>query len=334
MKLFSDEDLYLSKLSDKGDPLERLNKIIDWESFRPVLQRIFRLGQKDRRKGGRPRYDVVMMFKLLLLQRYNNLSDDAMEYQLLDRLSFRRFLGLEDKNIPDAKTIWLFKENLAQNGKANQLFETFELTLADEGLLVHRGQIVDATFTEAPKPHNKKEENDQIKSGEIPKDWSENKRRQKDTDARWTIKGNERHFGYKNHVCIDAGSKLIKNYQVTPANVHDSQVCGVLMDKKEIAFADSAYQSQAVPQGVTLFTCLKNTRSQSLDKEAKLFNRILSKTRVRIEHVFGFIENSMKGSKLRSIGFVRAVLQTDLTNLTYNLFRYEQIKRLNLYIRG
>ncbi len=98
----------------------------------------------------------------------------------------------------------------------------------------------------------------------------------------------------------------------------------------EITLADSAYQNQATPKGAELFTCLKNTRSKSLKADDRMFNKIISKIRVRIEHVFGFVENSMHGSSLRSIGFDRAILNTDLTNLTYNLLRYEQVKRLNL----
>ena len=95
-----------------------------------------------------------MMFKILLLARLYNLSDEAMEYQLLDRLSFRRFVGCDDQKIPDAKTIWLYQERLTKSGKEQELFDCFYLTLAEEGLLAHKGQIVDATFVEAPKQRN------------------------------------------------------------------------------------------------------------------------------------------------------------------------------------
>ncbi|GHU42832.1 hypothetical protein FACS1894193_08800 [Bacilli bacterium] len=127
MRLFSDEDLYLEKISAKGDPLERFDSVINWEQFRLVLQRIFRGKRKVASRGGRPSYDYVMMFKLLILQRYNNLSDDAMEYQLLDRVSFRRFLGIDDKSVPGAKTIWLYRNKLTQSGHGNELFKSFEL---------------------------------------------------------------------------------------------------------------------------------------------------------------------------------------------------------------
>jgi transposase len=182
MKLFSDEDLYLEKISAKGDPLERLDSVINWEQFRPVLQRLFRAERKVASRGGRPHYDYVMMFKLLILQRYNNLSDDAMEYQLLDRLSFRRFLGIDDKSVPDAKTIWLYRDKIAQSGHGNELFKSFELVLAGEGLLAHKGQIVDASFVESPKQRNHRKENEEIKSGKTPEEWSTPKKRQKDTE--------------------------------------------------------------------------------------------------------------------------------------------------------
>lgn len=146
MRLFSDDDQLLSKLSEKGNPLERLDRVMDWNQFHPILDCIFGNSKKIASKGGRPPYDFLMMFKILLLQRLHNLSDDAMEYQLLDHLSFRRFVGADECKIPDAKTIWLYRERLSQSGKEQELFDQFYLTLAQEGLLDHKEQIVDASF--------------------------------------------------------------------------------------------------------------------------------------------------------------------------------------------
>src|SRR5574339_212255 len=301
MNLFGDSD-YLEKLSLKGDPLERLEKVVDFECFRPTLNRIFKYDLKNKSHGGRPPYDLVLMLKILILQRLYNLSDDAMEYQMIDRISFRRFLKIDDK-VPDAKTIWNFRNQLSKSNRGNWLFSAFQEKLESQGMIAHKGQIVDATFIEAPKQRNPKDENELIKANRVPVNWTKNKRAQKDTAARWTIKGNERHYGYKNHIAIDTKSKFVKNYQATP-------------------------------KGAELFTCFKNTCSKSLKADDKMFNKIISKIRVRIEHVFGFVEKSMHGSSLRSIGFDRAVLNTDLTNLTYNLLRYEQVKRLNLKTWG
>jgi hypothetical protein len=113
MNLFGDSD-YLEKLSLKGDPLERLEKVVDFECFRPTLNRIFKYDLKNKSHGGRPPYDLVLMLKILILQRLYNLSDDAMEYQMIDRISFRRFLKIDDK-VPDAKTIWNFRNQLSKS---------------------------------------------------------------------------------------------------------------------------------------------------------------------------------------------------------------------------
>lgn len=330
MNLFVDNDFLLDKMSQKGDPLERLNHVIHWEGFRPVLQKLFKPTRHEANKGGRPHYDYVMMFKLLVLQRYNNLSDDAMEYMMLDRLSFRRFLGIDEAHIPDAKTIWGYREKLTKSGRANELFAHFAEVLENEGMIAHQGQIVDASFVEAPKQRNHRDENKRIKKGETPEEWSENKRRQKDTEARWTKKANINYYGYKDHVCVDAKSKFITNYQTPPANVHDSQVCGVLVTAHETVYDDSAYKDQTLPEGTIHKSCERAYRNRPLTDVQKAVNRFYSKIRCRVEHVFGFIENSMNGSTLRSIGFQRAVTSVDLTNLTYNLFRYEQIQRLGL----
>ncbi|WP_407350971.1 transposase [Lactococcus garvieae] len=171
--------------------------------------------------------------------------------------------------------------------------------------------MVDASFVEVPNQRN-------------PRD--ENQRRQKDTDARWTKKANINYYGYKDH----AKYKFITNYQTPPANVHGSQVCGVLVTAHETVYDDSAYKDQDLPEGTTHKSCERAYQNRPLTEVQKAVNRFYSKTRCHVEHVFGFIENSMNGSTLRSIGFQRVVTSVDLTNLTYNLFRYEQIQRLAL----
>ena len=204
-KTLLDEENRLELLSQLGDPLEILNRVIKWEKFRSVLNQGCR--KEDTGKGGRPSYDVVMMFKILVLQRLYNLSDDQTEYQINDRMSFMRFLGINlcDK-VPDAKTIWKFKNDLAETKTVNTLFCMFDEYLEKEGLISHKGTIVDATFVDAPRQRNSRDDNKKIKNGEIPEEWEkpENKSKlaQKDTDADWTKKNGERHFGYKDHVKI------------------------------------------------------------------------------------------------------------------------------------
>src|SRR4030081_3064338 len=128
-----------------------------------------------------------MIFKALVLQALYNLSDDQAEYQLRDRLSFMRFLGLElEDTVPDAKTLWLYREALGKAGAVQELFDLFDGFLKDKGYLAMGRQIIDATLVSAPKQHNSGEENETIKEGETPEESKPAKHRQKDKDARWT----------------------------------------------------------------------------------------------------------------------------------------------------
>jgi IS5 family transposase len=218
--LFDLQDARLKKL---GNPFEELQHLINWEIFRPELDRIYKKERKSN-AGAKPK-DVVMMFKGLVVQNLYGLSDDQLKYQLEDRRSFQRFLGLnKHERSPDAKTFWVFREKLTQLNLIESLFKTFFQPLNQAGYIARKGQIIDASFVPVPRQHNKRSENLAIKEGNPPKDWSDNKRRQKDTDARWTKKNNKSTFGFKNHVQIDNQHKLIRDYAVTDARVHDSNV--------------------------------------------------------------------------------------------------------------
>uniref|UniRef100_UPI0012EB1F9A IS5 family transposase n=1 Tax=Desulforegula conservatrix TaxID=153026 RepID=UPI0012EB1F9A len=170
-------------------------------------------------------------------------------YQILDRLSFMRFLSIDagDK-VPDSKTIWLFREKLKDAGIIEELFSRFDNYLNKKGFTARKGQIIDASIVPVPKQRNSREENKRIKNDEKPENWSKAKARQKDTDARWVKKNGVSYFGYKNHVSVDVQHKLIRTWNVTVASVHDSQVFEELIDEdnsRRDVYADSAYRSGA-----------------------------------------------------------------------------------------
>lgn len=196
-------------------------------------------------------------------------------------------------------------------------------------MIKHEGTIVDASFVEVPKQRNKREENKRIKAGEVPDQWSEHKKRQKDTDARWTKKGKQQYFGYKNSTAVDQHTKLIKTFDVIPASSHDSQSFeSVLTEKDRVVYADSAYVGQAIKYPAKIKTIVRAYRNKPLSQKQKKQNYKLSKTRCRMEHVYGFIENSMGGSTFRGVGLIRVTFNITLTNLVYNLCRFEQILRI------
>lgn len=244
-----DEQENVAKLSAIGNPLEMIIKVVDFEMFRSMLEETF-LNKEKKSNGGAKPYDVVMMFKILILQRYYGLGDSQLEYQIIDRTSFKKFLGLESGDkIPDEKTVWAFREKLTNEGLVEKIFLQFNDHLDSKGLIMNQGKMVDASFTVAPRQRNTRDENLQIKEAKGEGLWDDqpNKKRHKDTDARWTKKNGETFYGYKNHAKVDTKSKFIDKYKVTDASVHDSQALDDLLeedDKGQDFHADSAYTGE------------------------------------------------------------------------------------------
>ena len=338
--LFDLQNRYAS-LSEAGDPLERLNTVIDWEIFRPILARLDLTERKS--AAGRKPTCRVLMFKLLILQRLHNLSDERLQYQVSDRLSFMRFLGLElAGNVPDARTVWAFREALKEHQLVDALFERLNQVLAALGVELKSGQIIDATFVPVPIQRNGRENNALIKANAVPIDWGKTpaKLAQKDIDARWTKKGGQNHYGYKNHINIDNATKLIAASSCTDASVHDSQVLNaVLRDEatggKEV-WADSAYRSDEQEQSLNASQHESRIherayRNKPLTEAQELNNTEKSRVRARVEHVFGYMENSMGGIFLNTIGMARAKVGVGLMNLSYNLARIEMLIRTKVF---
>jgi len=335
-----DEQFTIEQLSELGNPLEKISKVIDFEVFRTTLEAKLLNTEKKNNAGAKP-YDVVMMFKIMILQRYYGLGDTQVEYQIIDRISFKKFLGLQSGDkVPDEKTVWAFRENLTKSGVVELLFSQFIQFLEDKSLIFNEGKLIDASFTVAPRQRNTREENEKIKKGEGRELWNDkpNKKKHKDIDARWTKKNGDKYYGYKNHAKVDSKSKFINTYVVTDASVHDSQTLDDLLDTSDTGqplYADSAYTGEKQKKVIRKHK-LKNKvhekgyRGKPLTDKQKAKNKLKSKTRVRVEHVFGFMEQSMKGLFVKSVGIVRATGIIGLINLTYNLFRFEQVRRLNL----
>ena len=321
-----------------GDPLVLLKKTIPWELFRPELGAVWRLPEDKRKsRAGRKPWDAVRMFKVLVLQQLYNLSDDQIEYQIRDRLSFMRFLdlGIEDK-VPDAKTVWLYRDKLAAADMVKSLFDTFDGYLRANGYLAMGGQIVDASIVPVPKQRNTREENEAIKAGKTPEGWDAkpHKKRQKDIDARWTKKHGKSHYGYKNHVNADRRYKFVRDYEASTASLHDSQKFDDLIDGDNTSsdvWADSAYRSdktESALRGKCYRSHIhhKGKRGKPLSDRQMKANKTRSKVRVRVEHVFGFQQRSMGGKFIRTIGLTRATMKIGMMNLVYNMSRLVQFE--------
>jgi transposase, IS5 family len=336
---FFDADRRLSTLSSKGDPLVGISALVPWETFRTDIEAMVLTTDEARKSSaGRKPIDTLVLFRMLVLQSLYNLSDEQVEYQVRDRLSFTRFLGLGfEASIPDGTTLWLFREKLAKAGLIDKLFERFGQHLEAKGYIARGGQMVDATIVLVPRQRNSRDENEQVKAGTTPKDWKKRpaKNRQKDKDARWTKKHGRSFFGYKHHVNADARHKLIREYGVTDASVHDSQAFDDLLNKGNTSsdvYADSAYRSAETERklkarGFRSRIHKRGRRNRPLSAAQTEANSKKSKVRARIEHVFGAQENAPGGRLVRTIGIVRAKIKIGLQNLAYNIRRLVILER-------
>jgi len=342
---FFDVEECLAGLSRKGDILERLNATVDFELFRPELE--LAVPRSDGTRGGRPPFDHVLMFKVLVLQAMNGLGDEPTEYFLRDRLTWKRFLGLGlGDAVPDANTIWTFREDLTRAGAVKGLFDRFDEALRAAGYLAMSGQLVDATIVAAPKQRNTEGEKAEIKAGRIPKEWKEHpaKLRQKDRDARWTVKYSKAKpredgkpqvdlavpaFGYKNHVSTDRAHGLIRKWLVTDAAAHDGARLPNLLDKSNTAgrvWADTAYRSKKNEtfmerNGFVSRVHRKKPKGRPMPEAVRKANALKSLVRARIEHVFAYQKGPM-AAFIRTIGKARAETKIGMINLAYNMRRY------------
>jgi IS5 family transposase len=342
---FFDVDERLRELSAKGDALERITAVVGFEMFRPELERA--VPRSDSTKGGRPAFDHVLMFKVLLLQAMHTLSDVRCECLIKDRLSFMRFLGLGLADpVPDANTIWTFREALKRAGAVEGLFQQFDIALRATGYLAMSGQIVDASIVAAPKQRNTQAERAAIKAGRVPEGWAERpaKLRQKDRDARWTVKVSKAKpredgtpqadlavpaFGYKNHVSIDRRHRLIRRWITTDAAAHEGARLGDLIDPDNTAsavWADTSYRSarnEALLAGRGLVSRLhrKKPRGRPMAARTRRANARKSAMRAAVEHVFAHQKGPM-GLVVRTIGLARAQVKIGLANLAYNMRRF------------
>jgi IS5 family transposase len=342
---FFDVEERLRELSAKGDDLERIAALVDFDMFRAELEQA--VPRADGTKGGRPAFDHVLMFKILLLQAMHGLSDERCEYLIKDRLSFMRFLGLGLADpVPDANTIWAFREALKRAGAVERLFARFDAALREAGYLAMGGQIVDATIVAAPKQRNTEAERAAIKAGQIPDGWAEKpaKLRQKDCDARWTVKFSKARpredgapqvdlavpaFGYKNHIAIDRRHGLIRGWTASHAAAHDGARLAEVVDADNTAadvWADTAYRSAKneawlAERGLVSRIHRKKPPGRPMMARTRRANARKSAVRSAVEHVFARQKGPM-ALVVRTIGIARARVKIGLANLAYNMKRF------------
>ena len=314
------------KIETLGDPLQVIAQHIDFAHLTQVIDELLPRG--DAAKGGRPPYPTEVMVRILILKHLYNLSDEQMEYQLLDRMSYQRFCLLTDSaNIPDRNTIWHYQQRLGVDG-VTALFQAVDAQLLQRGYLARCGQIIDATLVPAPIQHFTKEDKAQLEQGKIPADWNAAKRRQKDLDATHTKKHGKGYHGYKLSISVDARHKFIRKITTGTASEHDSTHFDEVLDEHNTSgdvYADRGYPSAQRSEMLKVLGHREHIQRKAkpgrpLSECQKGRNKRIAKTRARVEHPFAQMRH-MGGKFIRTIGQARATVAMTMMAACYNLKR-------------
>jgi IS5 family transposase len=321
-----------AKLDQIGDVLRVLNQHVDFAALAADVDRA--APRPDPAKGGRPPFPTQVMVRALVIQQLYNLSDEQLEFQLLDRLSFQRFVGLRNSSqIPDRTTFWTFRERIKDAGASETIFAAVGRELARHGYLARCGQIVDATLIPAPIQRNSKDEREVLQQEAMPADWTPAQRRQKDVDATWTKKHGKSHFGYKLSASVDRRCKLIRKLKVSTASEHDTHHLEDVLDASNTSrdvdldkgYIDAEREARLTQAGWRLHIQRKAPKGKPLSDCQKRRNTRIARTRARGEHAFAGM--SQMGSKaLRCIGLARAHLHLHWKAAVYNLRRLCSLK--------
>lgn len=299
-----------TRVQKVGDKLADFETLIEWEIFRPILEGMY---QNTTEKGGRPNIDVIVMFKILVLQSLYSLSDPELERQVLDRISFRKFIGFSEK-VPDFSTVWKFKERLIQTGKEKELWDGFQQQLDLKGLQVKKGVIQDASIITAEPGKSK----GQRSRGEEAKT-----RRSK--DGTWTKKGKKSYFGYKVHTKMDYEHSLIRDVKTTTASVHDSQVD--LSQPGEVVYRDKGYFG-VKPRGFDA-TMKKGVRGHPITSADQERNKRIMRKRARIERPYAMIKEVFRLSAVKVTTVARVHLKMLFACLNFNLHQLKTLNRIH-----
>ena len=321
-------DLAVSRLKKAKTFLDDVDRIIDWDPIEKLLQRELR---RNRDAVGNPAYPALGMFKVLLLQRWYNLSDQGMDDALADRISFRRFAGFSfDYDTPDSTTICRFRNHLMERGLDQKLFDLLGRQLQGHGVIIKQGAIVDASIITSSRRPKKvevveaREEGDGEEPGyRVTTSYSD------DVEASWTIKAKRPYYGYKLHMATDAEHGFIIGGHVTPANRSDTkelmavveesglgQGCMVLADK---GYASAENRISLERAGLTDGIMYKAVRGSKLSSAEKLMNRVISGLRGKVERAFGTLKRDYGFQRARYLGCAKVKLEFLLNAMAFNL---------------
>ena len=311
------------KVRGLGDRLELMKEQIDWEPFRPLVAGVF---HDDKETGGRPHTDEITIVRAMLLQECYGLSDPELEFQVNDRLSFRNFLSFPE-TIPDFSTIWKIRERLKEAGAEPKIWQELQRQLDQKGYAIKKGVIQDASFIEADLGRKRYYKEKKAKERGETVEYTEKQMRHMDNDGTFSIKHGQVHFGYKNHIKLDIGNTLIREYEVTTASLHDGEI-DLVKEGDQKAYRDKGYFGKKLNCfGVEDRTMKRATRGHPLNKKEWENNRKISKIRAPGERPFAVMKHVFHGARTRVKTLRRVSIKEMLKCFAFNLYQLVTLVR-------
>ena len=311
------------KVKGLGDRLVLIKKQINWKPFIPLISSVF---YDNKKQGGRPHTDEIVIVRCLILQGLYGLSDQELEFQMNDRLSFRNFAGFPER-VPDFSTIWKIRERLQKSGADVKIWNELQRQLDEMGYKVQSGMIQDATIIKSDlgRKRNAKEKLAEQRGEKIK--YTKKQLSHIDLDAKFTIKRNQVFFGYKVHAKLDKDFYLIRKLAITPANVHDGNID--LSEPGDIAmYRDRGYCGKPLK-----YACVNDRtmiRKDSSSQWVKQTNKSISKARVPGERPFAVIKEVFNGTRTKVKNLARVAIKELFKYFGYNLYQLVTLKRKEL----
>jgi len=313
------------KVRGLGDRLVFMKEIIDWDRFVPMIKSVF---NDNETTGGRPHTDEIVIARTLALQGWYNLSDEELEFQCNDRLSFRNFLGYPD-GIPDFTTIWKIRDRLVKGKRMKKIWKELQRQLDEKGYVAKKGAIQDATFVEADQGRKRIQQEKRAKKEGREIEYTEKQKAHMDKDGTFSTKGQVVHFGYKDHIKIDVEHHLIRKIETTTAKDHDNTVD--LFDKDdEVGYRDKGYFGTSLPKGVVDKTMQRAVRGHKLNGGQQKRNLSISRIRSAVERPFSVIKRVFHGERTHVKTLERVGIKEMFKAFSYNLYHLFTLERRRL----
>lgn len=316
------------KVKGLGDRLELMKQQINWEGFRPLVAQVF---YDNKEEGGRPHTDEIVIVRAMLLQAWYGISDEELEFQINDRLSFRNFLDFP-KSVPDFSTIWKIRARLKEAGADKLIWNELQRQLDSKGYNIKKGVIQDATFIESDLGRKRHHKEKKAKKNGEEINYTEKQKQHIDKDASFAIKAGQVHYGYKNHIKLDVDNHLIRSYDVTTASLHDSNI-DLVEDKDIAAYRDKGYFGKKLScDNIIDKTMQRGTRAWKLSSEEKERNRAISKVRAPGERPFAVIKRVFGGYRTFVKTLARVSIKEMFKCFAFDLYQLVTLKRIELAI--